>query len=114
MKTKEIIRKYWVYILVLIIAVPFLTRSIKLTIENHQLAKSGQIITAIIGNEEWESSSYRNKDGYYYSFNVNGKVYAGHTFDQHNSPSDTIQVIYLKDRPNVNRPYDFIKRNYLK
>jgi len=110
----NLLKKYWLYILLLFIAIIFLIKPTILTIENHQLAKSGLRSPAIILDRKWESSSYRNEDGFYYSFFVNGISYSGHTFDTDKMPNDTISIIYLFDRPNVNRPYDFIKRNYLK
>jgi hypothetical protein len=85
-----------------------------MTLENYQLAKSGKITNAVIINREWESSSYRNDDGYYYTFTINGEQYTGHTFDKDKRPLDTIKIIYLTDKPNVSRPFEFIDRNYLK
>jgi hypothetical protein len=60
---------------VLIIALVVLVRSILITADNYQLAKSGKVCTAVIINKKWESASYRNEDGFYYSFEVNGKIY---------------------------------------
>jgi hypothetical protein len=111
---KQLAKKYWIYILVLLIGVIFLIKPIKMTMENYQLANSGHVTNAVIVGKKWESASYRNDDGYYYNFTVNGEVYSGHTFDGDKRPFDTVKILYLSNRPNVNRPYDFIERNYLR
>jgi hypothetical protein len=114
MNKRELIKKYWLYLLILLVGLIFLVKPIIMTVENYRLAKSGQVTNAVIVNKEWESSSYRNDNGYFYTFTINGVLYTGHTFDKDKGPLDTLKIIYLTDRPNVNRPYEFIDRNYLK
>ena len=109
---KGFIKRYWLYLALIIVAIWFLRKSIFTTVENYQLAKSGQVIKAVIISREWESSSYRNTDGFYYEFTLNTLNYEGHTFDKEIKPNDSLEVIYLPSDPNVNRPLDFIKRNY--
>lgn len=107
-------KKYWVYILLLFVAIPYFISVTSTTIENHQLATSGRVVNAVLTDKVWKSSSSRNSNGFYYSFLIKGINYTGHTFDKDKMPPDSIQVIYLPDKPNVNRPYDFIERNFLK
>lgn len=108
------LKTYWLYLLILVVAVLFLFRTIRITLENSQLAKYGKITYAVIGEREWESASYKTEDGFYYSFIINETLYEGHTFDQEKMPSDSIMIVYLPSNPFINRPFDFIKRNYSK
>jgi hypothetical protein len=108
----DFIKKYWLSIILMIVVVWFLGKSINVSIENYQLAKSGLIMKAVITSKKWESSSYRNSDGFYYIFSINGNIYEGHTFDNDLLPNDSIRVVFLPKNPNVNRPLDFIQRNY--
>lgn len=106
------IKRHWLYLALIIVVIWFLRRSIFITIENYQLAKSGQLTKAIVTDRKWESSSYRNSDGFFYVFKLGSFNYEGNTFDEDIKPNDSIDIIYLPNNPSVNRPLDFIKRNY--
>lgn len=109
---KNFLKKYWLYLALVIGLIWFLLKTFIITIENYQLSRSGQITKAIVTNRNWESSSYRNSNGFYYGFTIKGIYYEGHTFDQDLLPNDSIIIIYLPEDPKINRPFEFIQRNY--
>lgn len=105
-------KRYWLYSCIGLGVIFFLYKSINKTIDSNILSSKGKIIKGVIIDKVWESSSYRNEDGYYYQFYINGQKYEGHTLDMKKKPMDSIVIIYLPDNPHVNSDYDFIKENY--
>lgn len=108
------LRKYWFFLLISVGFVLLMFRAVRITVENIQLAKYGTIATAVIEESEWSSASYKTEDGYYYRFFVNENANKGHTYDKEIAPSDSIMIVYMRRDPTINRPLDFIKRNYAK
>ncbi len=108
---KKVKKRNAYYFLAIVFAILLIKPAI-LTIENWRLSKSGQVSKAIVTDKVWESSSYRNSDGFYYRFRIKNVFYEGHSFDKDQKPGDSIAIMYLPDNPSINRPEDFIKRNY--
>ena len=109
---RSALKRHWMKLALLAVLVWFSGRTFRITSENYQLANNGRIARAVIKNLKWESSGHRTPDGYYYTFRIKENYYQGHTFNTEMRPGDSIDIIYLPNRPSVNRPVDFIERNY--
>ena len=101
-------KRNWIAICCSAFFIIVIIRGTIITYQNNRLLKYGEHSKAVIIEKIWNSSSYRNSDGYYYMFKVNNINYEGHTYDKNYLPGDTIEVLYLKDNPSVNRPKLFV------
>ena len=102
---KAFIKNNWILLCFILGA---LTKGINTEYIIWKLSKKGVPIKVVLNNKKWESLSYRNEDGYYYNFKINGILYEGHTMTEIFLPGDSIEVLYLKDNPSVNRPKFFV------
>jgi hypothetical protein len=98
-------------LLILFIAIIwFITKSSKVTIENYQLNKKGINTKGIIMDVRNVGAKGVIRANYY--FEVNSDRYQGWVDSRNYRAGDSINILFLKNNPHVNREREFIKENY--
>jgi hypothetical protein len=92
------------------LVVYFLYVSIGKTFDNNNLVKNGIETNAIISNVRKVGSKGITRCTY--TFEVNNFLYTGNVDDDYYETGDTIQVLYLKIKPEINRDKKFLYKIY--
>lgn len=102
---KKIINIFWIA-LGIGFFVFFIYKVTRRTISDHLLKQNPEHTKAVIINERNYNGNSRVKLDYTYSylFKINGKEYTGDSHDTSLKIGDTIEVEYVKDSPNFNKP----------
>ena len=98
---------FWIIIAGLF--VHFLYVSIGKTIENNDLVKYGIETSAIVTDVRKVGS--KGVIRCTYTFEVNNLIYTGNVDDDYYKTGDTIQVLYLKIKPEINRDKKFLNKS---
>lgn len=97
-----------VWIILAALAVYFLYVSIGKTVDNNDLEKNGIETSAIITDVRKVGS--KGVIRCTYTFEVNNLIYTGSVDDDFYMIGDTILVLYLKVKPEINRDKQFLEK----
>lgn len=100
------VRIFWIAISGLVVY--FLYVSIGKTLENNDVDKYGIETNAIVIDMQKVGS--KGVIRCTYTFEVNNVLYFGSVDDDYYKKGDTIQILYLKKNPEINRDKKFIKK----
>jgi hypothetical protein len=70
---------------------------------DHFLGSNPQHIKAIIINERNFKGNHSSSFAYSYHFEANGKEYTGNSHDESAKIGDTVEIVYNKDYPSINK-----------
>ncbi len=96
------------WIILPVLVVYFLYISIGKTFDNNDLGKNGIETSAIVTDVRKVGS--KGVIRCTYKFEVNNLIYIGNVDDDYYKTGDTIQVYYLKTKPEINRDKKFLDR----
>jgi hypothetical protein len=97
-------------VLILILTGHFIYVASEKTIENYRLANSGKLCKGIVTSRMKVGA--KGTISIDYKFQVDNIEFTGQTSNEKYETGDSLYVIYLKEKPAVNRSYSFIKENY--
>lgn len=110
MKEKQInkMKKYYFYLLMSTLVGIFTHKFIYRKIEDRLLNKECPQAVAIIIDEKnfFANSPVSHDFSYSYSFELDGKVYKGDSYDMKLKVGDTIRVRYVKSFPDMSEPVE--------
>jgi hypothetical protein len=97
---------FWIVLAGLVVY--FLYVSIGKTVDNNDLEKNGIETSAIVTDVRKVGS--KGVIRCTYTFEVNNLIYTGNVDDDYYKTGDTIQVLYLKLKPEINRDKKFLDK----
>lgn len=103
---------HFIHILLIMLAIYFLTYSITGTVNRKKLAENGEIAQGYV--YDIISKGSKGVKDYKYRFKVNGRTYYGFDIYVKKEIGDSVQIMYLPDNPNENKLLDRLIKNDMK
>ena len=97
-----------IWIILIGVVINFVIVVIRNEIDNNNLKKNGIETIAIVTDVRKVGS--KGVIRCTYTFDVNNLIYIGSVDDDYYKTGDTIQILYLKGKPEINRDKKFLKK----
>lgn len=97
-------------LLILLLAARFIYGASEKTVENYRLANNGKLSKGVVTSRMKVGA--KGTISIDYRFRVDNVEYTGETTNERYETGDSLYVIYLQQKPTINRSYSFIKENY--
>lgn len=99
-----------VTLLMVFLAFRFIFVASEKTIENYRLANFGNLSKGIVTSRmKIGAKGTINID---YKFQVDNIEFSGYTTNENYKIGDSLFIVYLREKPSINRSYSFIKENF--